>query len=975
MKLTRRNFLKALGLTGAGITVGGTAAFAKDKAIIVEDPRASYPNKSYTENMYRNEFAFTYGDDKEAHGTAYHCVNCQGNCAWDVWVNNGIITRENQVANYTPINPKIPDFNPRGCNKGVQHSQVTYEKDRVLYPLKRVGKRGEGKWKRISWDEAITEVAEKIYETMLNKGPEGLFIHVGAGMLTEARGAAGKRLGTLLGAVRAYIASYVGDMFPGVSLVYGEGNIGCSYDFFYTTNVNIWWGQDPNKTRIPDAHFLWEGKYNGSKQIVITPDFNATAIHADLWVPVKPGYDGHLAMAIINEIIQKKLYKPKFVKTFTDLPFLVRLDNKKLLRLSDIDTNSPDFDKEIYKIFEEKGEGKEYEPEKVFLTYNTINNKFTVMPGCEGSPVKTLRLKDVGWNIDPALEGKWKVKLKDGKEVEVTTVFELLKEEAKKFEASKVQHLTGVHPSIVEQLAKDIALPKNVMISMGFTIGKYFNGLLSQRAIASIPGLVGRLGPYGGFNTENEWAISGMGKLSGFSGKYKQRFASGFTSEFVLGDVITDAEKYYSDEDFKRATGLSKEEYIKRVKEMLNNFGDDKKWKDSLHKKDGKPYWDTVETFLIFADSRFRRNKGATYREAFLKKAKFFAYVDFRMNSTAQWADIVLPAKSHYEVWDLRTNPGYHRYANMAQPPQNLKPIGEAKSEWEICTLIVEKLQEIAMKKYEEAKKKGEKNPEKYIKIPDPTHSKTGYRDLDKVVDEYTKGGKLRTDKDAVILALEYVEQFQPNNIETVHKRGGFLQLNEKGGKTSPLYADKPYNSFENNLYLFERFETLSGRLTYYVDHDLWIEFGAAVPTAREQLRPKKYPFTIMTPHARWSIHSTYKTSTILQRLQRGVPYVMINPEVAKAKGIKDGDEVRVFNSLGEFYAMAKLAPMCPKDTVYIEHGWEQFHFKGYKHHNEVVGDMLNILELSDGWGHLVFGGNWDGNQHAYEATVDIEKA
>ncbi|RUM60123.1 MAG: molybdopterin dinucleotide-binding protein, partial [Persephonella sp.] len=372
MKLTRRNFIKALGLTGAGITVGGSSAFAKDKAVIVDDPRSSYPNKSYTENMYRNEFAFTYGDNKEAHGTAYHCVNCQGNCAWDVWVNNGIITRENQVANYTPINPKIPDFNPRGCNKGVQHSQVTYEKDRVLYPLKRVGKRGEGKWKRISWDEAITEVAKNIYETMLTKGPEGLFIHVGAGMLTEARGAAGKRLGTLLGAVRAYIASYVGDMFPGVTVVYGEGNIGCSYDFFYTTDVNIWWGQDPNKTRIPDAHFLWEGKYNGSKQIVITPDFNSSAIHADLWVPVKPGYDGHLAMSIINEIIQKKLYKPNFVKTFTDLPFLVRLDNKKLLRLSDIDIENPDFDKELYELFKEKGEGKEYEPEKVFLTYNTV---------------------------------------------------------------------------------------------------------------------------------------------------------------------------------------------------------------------------------------------------------------------------------------------------------------------------------------------------------------------------------------------------------------------------------------------------------------------------------------------------------------------------------------------------------------------------------------------------------------------------
>ena len=970
MALSRRDFLKALSAAGAGVTLGGNAAFAKDKALIVEDPRATYPNSSYTENMYRKEFAYTYGK-KEEHGTAYHCVNCQGNCAWDVWVDNGIVTRENQVANYPQINAKIPDFNPRGCNKGVQHSQIMYEKDRLLYPMKRVGERGEGKWKRITWEEAITEVAEKIYETMLNKGPEGLYIHVGAGMLTEGRAASGKRLGTLLGAVRPYIASYVGDMFAGVSVVYGEGNVGCTWDFQYVTDVQVYWGMDPNKTRIPDAHFVWEGKYNGSKVIVIAPEFNATAIHADLWVPVKAGYDAFLAMAIINEIIQKKLYKPGFVKAFTDLPFLVRLDNKKLLRMSEVDLSSPEFDSDIYKVYKEKAEeeGAEFHEEECFFAWNTNTNKLTLMTGSEGHPIKTLRLKDVGWDIDPALEGTWEVTLKDGEKVKVTTVFELLKKEAEKYSAEKTWKLTGVHPSIVEQLAKDLALPKVVELNVGFTLGKYFNGLLSHRAVASIPGLVGRLGPYGGLNTENEVAISGMGKISGFSGKYKQRFASGFTSEFVLGKVFEDAEKLYSDEDIKRGTGWSKKAYYKKAKEMLANYGTDEKWKESIGKKDGKPYWDTVETFLLFADARFRRNKGSTYKKAFLEKAKFLAYVDFRMSDFAVYADILLPAKSHYEVWDIRTNPGYHRFANLAQPPQNLKPVGEAKSEWEISTMIAEKLQEIALKRYEET------GDEKYIKIPDPTHSKTGYRELDKVAEEFTHHGELRTDKDAVVKALAEVDQFQPNTIETMRKRGGFLVLNEKAGKSSPLYPDKPYNSFENNLYLFERFETLTGRLTYYVDHDLWIELGAAVPTAREPIRPSRYPFVLMSPHARWSIHSTYKTSKTLLRLQRGKPYVMVNPEIARKKGIKDGDEIRIFNNLGEFYAMAKLYPSAPKDAVIIEHGWEPFFFKGKKNHNEVVGDMLNLLELSDGWGHIKFGGNWDGNQHAYETSVDIEKA
>jgi complex iron-sulfur molybdoenzyme family reductase subunit alpha len=283
--------------------------------------------------------------------------------------------------------------------------------------------------------------------------------------------------------------------------------------------------------------------------------------------------------------------------------------------------------------------------------------------------------------------------------------------------------------------------------------------------------------------------------------------------------------------------------------------------------------------------------------------------------------------------------------------------------------MIVEKIQEIATKKYKET------GDQKYIKIPDPQLSKTGYRDLDALVEEYTIGGQLRNDRDAVELALENTDQFKPNTIESMFKRGGYLVLNEKAGKSSPLYPNKPYNVFENNLFLYERFETLSGRITYYVDNDLWIQQGANVPTAKEPIRPRRFPFVLMTPHARWSIHSTYKTSTLLLRLQRGKPYVMINPEIAKKKGIKDGDEVRVFNSLGEFYAMAKVYPSCPKDAIILEHGWEPFFYKGRKGHNEVVASPLNLLELSDGWGHLKFGGNWDGNQHAYETSVDVEKA
>ncbi len=959
MSISRRDALKNLLIGTVAAGVSAKAATPEAKAPIpplrVDDPRQSYPDTKTTEDFYRSEFNAVRGNGEER-GFAYHCVNCQGNCAFEVWTQNGKVTRENQSASYPQLAPNLPDANPRGCNKGAQHSQVMYEADRLLYPMKRVGERGAGNWKRISWDEAITEIATHLHDGLVEKGPSANYIHIGAGVLTEARAASIKRLGSLLGAVRPYIASYVGDMFPGVSVVYGEGNIGCTYDFVFTTNVAVFWGCNPNTSRIPDAHYLWEGKYNGSKIIVITPEFNSTAIHADLWVPLKAGYDGHLALGIIQRIIARKLYKPEFLKQYTDLPLLVRTDTKELVRLADIDTTAKDFDAKSVGLFAKAD--KEHE---CFIAFNTRTKKFTVMPGSEGSAVETLRLEDSDWEIDPALNGRWTITLKDGKKVKVTTAFELFKTEVAAFAPEKTQKLTGVHPSIVDELADDMTRPKVSLLTMGFAVGKHFNGMLSQRAIASLAAFCGRLGPQGGLNTENEWNISGLEGLSGFQGKYSHRFASGFVSEFMLGDGLNDANTLYSDEDIKRGTGDSKAAYTQKVNALLE------KGKNDAGYKEGKPYWTTVENFLMFADSRFRRNKGH-YQKAFLEKAKFIAYGDVRANDMAVFADILLPCKTPYESWDLRTNPGYHRYANIAYPAPNLKPVGETKTEWEIAGLVAAKVEAIAKARFKAT------GDEKQIHIVDKTHTQEGVRRLDELVKEFTKDGVLGTDKQAVEYALEHVEQFKPNTVKSVYERGGFLQLNEKAGKSSPLYKDRPYNTFENQLFLHQRFETLTGRLTFYVDHPLWIAANAHVPTAKPPIRPSRHPFVLMTPHARWSIHSTYKTSPLLLRLQRGKPCVMVNPEVAKARGINDGDDIRMFNELGEVRIMVKLSPACPPDALVMEHGWEPFMYDQKKGHNLLVGDMLNLLELTDGWGHLKFGTNWDGNQHAYETTLDIAK-
>ncbi len=91
-----------------------------------------------------------------------HCVDCYpGSCPMKVHVRDGKVVREEQAGSFNTIEVGVPDFNPMGCQKGACWSQSLYGPDRLLYPLKRAGERGEGKWQRVTWDDALTEGLER----------------------------------------------------------------------------------------------------------------------------------------------------------------------------------------------------------------------------------------------------------------------------------------------------------------------------------------------------------------------------------------------------------------------------------------------------------------------------------------------------------------------------------------------------------------------------------------------------------------------------------------------------------------------------------------------------------------------------------------------------------------------------------------------------------------------------------------------
>lgn len=921
--MDRREFLKIGGVCCLGLGLHLDPAGRIAKAEEGGEAGAYVSDRSW-EDLFRREFHDLSGDSR---GFAFHCSNCQGNCAWRISARDGRILREEQVAEYPQVNPHIPDANPRGCNKGAVHSQAMYAEDRILHPMKRAGRRGSGRWKRISWDQAISEISGKIVESMAGHGPGSILFYAGTGILSQGRRAGPLRLGSLLGSVRLYPSSAVGDMFTGASLAYGVPNVGHSLDAWFEMDYVILWGINPNVTRIPDAHYLWEGRYNGTKIVTISPEYSPTAMHSDLWVPVSPGSDSLLAMSMVHVILKERLYREAFIREQTDLPFLVRKDNGRLLRESDIlDAGRED----------------------VFYVWDSVKKRISEAPGSRGSRRETLRLG----SVVPALEGTFEVRAKNGGTIQVTTVFDLVRAEAEKFAPGMTAAKTGVHPDVVGRIAREFAKAEKADITIGFSLHKYAWGILACWAQALLCALTGHAAATGGLDTEHQWSLGGIGPLSS---PKPARFESGFIAEWMTGEMWETFQRHYRDGEFRRQAGIGISEVIDLARKSIRE-----KW--LIH-------YGSPGVMVLFADNMFRRNKSSEhYRERVLRKTGLYVNVNYRMDSSAELADYVLPAQGHYEGWDIRGELGYHRFANLVVPPENLQPVGEAKGEWEICRLLAEKIEEVA-------RERG------IASINDPQFSvkKDGgavpvTRDLHTLGRDFTMGGTLMTDRDVVKWLLDNVPAFKPWRFEDAVEHG-FIVMNSNAGFTSPLYTDKPYHSFEDQVYLRRPYPTLSGRQQFCIDQEVFLRLDASVPTGREPLYTSRFPLKFYSPHTRWGIHSTWRTNKYMLRLHRGVPYVCLNTADARKRRIRDGDRVRIWNDIGEFFAMAKVSPGISPGTLVMDHAWEPHQFVKRKGMDAPVAGLLSPLELAGGWGHLTFGPEWDGNQLAYESSVQVERA
>nr|WP_089330187.1 nitrate reductase subunit alpha [Actinomadura meyerae] len=312
------------------------------------------------EEFYRERWRH----DKEVRST--HGVNCTGSCSWKVYVKDGLITWETQETDYPSVGPDSPEYEPRGCPRGASFSWYTYSPSRVRYPYVRgpllalwrearrrtgdpvaawaeitgdpdrtaayKGARGKGGFVRSSWPEVTELIAAAHVHTVKEYGPDRVVGFSPIPAMSMVSYAAGTRFLSMIGGTVLSFYDWYADLPIASPQVYGDQTDVPESGDWWNASYLVIWGTNLPITRTPDAHFMTEARYRGQKVVVVSPDFSDHTKFADDWLAAAPGTDGALAMAmghvVLTEFFRDRQvpYFTEYVKTYTDLPFLVTLE-------------------------------------------------------------------------------------------------------------------------------------------------------------------------------------------------------------------------------------------------------------------------------------------------------------------------------------------------------------------------------------------------------------------------------------------------------------------------------------------------------------------------------------------------------------------------------------------------------------------------------------------------------------------------
>jgi nitrate reductase alpha subunit len=317
------------------------------------------PKARRWEEFYRNRWQY----DKKVRST--HGVNCTGGCSWEVYVKDGIITWEYQATDYPLLEPGLPHYEPRGCQRGITFSSYIYSPLRIKYPYIRAilldlwrkaksiypdpvtawqsivenqeGRRsyqkarGKGGLRRTTWEEVLEIIAASTIYTAKKYGPDRVIGFTPIPAMSMLSYASGTRFLQLFGGVALSFYDWYADLPPASPEVWGEKTDVAESADWYNSKYIVAMGSNLNMTRTPDVHFVAEARNNGTKLVVLSPDFSQVSKYADWWLPVKAGEDGAFWMAVDHVILKEFFvdrqidYFSDYLKRYSDAPFLVEI--------------------------------------------------------------------------------------------------------------------------------------------------------------------------------------------------------------------------------------------------------------------------------------------------------------------------------------------------------------------------------------------------------------------------------------------------------------------------------------------------------------------------------------------------------------------------------------------------------------------------------------------------------------------------
>ncbi len=973
MDLTRREFVKLSGGAVAAALASGLFPFrALAAARDGINPLKDYPSRGWEKvylDQYRYDSIFSFVcSPNDTHA-----------CRLNAFVRNGVMVRTEpsyDTANYGDLlgNRASVNWGPRVCLKGYTLPRRVYGPYRLKYPMIRKGwkrwaddgfpvldralrtkylfdARGQDEFVRVSWDEAFRYVGkglvaiaktysgeagakllreqgypEEMIQEMGGAGTRCCKFRGGMGLL----GVIGKygmyRVANSLALLDAKIRgvgpdrarggrmwsnyTWHGDQAPGHPFVHGLQTSDCDFADLRSTKLHIHAGKNLVENKMPDTHFFIETIERGAKVYVIAPEYSPPATKADCWIPIRPATDTALFLGITKILIDEKKYDADFVKRFTDFPLLIRTDT--LRRLTNKDLGLPLADLSGGPSVKRQGLTKE-QHEKLgdYVVWNLKT----------GAPAVVTR-DDVGARfdakgIDPALEGRFQVKLADGREVEVMTILEGYKLHLRDYDLDTVVEITGAQKDKILALANDIATIKPVAIHIGEGINHWFHATEANRATYLPLMLTGNIG------------IPGAGSHT-WAGNYKAACFQG-SPESGPGFKVWVAEDPFEIN--------------------LDPAVDGKNIRTHAYTKDEEvAYWNHGDRPLIVDTPKFGRRcfTGKTHMPTptkamlftnvnLLNQAKHFydmiknvdplvdmiVAVDIEMTSSCEYSDIVLAANSwvemqSYEITASCSNPFVQIWKG------GIDPLYDTKDDQKIIAGIAKAIgDEIGDRRfYDYFKFIHEGDARVYIqRLLDASITLRGYRFEDVMAGKYgtpgavllmtrtyprnpfyeqihdslpffTPTGRLQSYNDEPEV-IEYGENF------VVHREGpeATPYLPNVIVSSNPLVRPEDYGIPRDAMGWDER-TVRNIKLPW-----------AEVKKTKNPLWEAGYQFYFLTPKSRHTVHSSWTVTdwNFIWSSNFGDPHrtdprtpgvsenqLHMNPEAAKALGIADGDYVWV---------------------------------------------------------------------------------